>query len=65
MGEEGRLDLNQLLEDELLLALPVMPVHDEENCAGLSRFSCGQAEETGESPRKFADLASLLNKGSN
>ena len=65
MGEEERLDLNLLVEDELLLALPIMSVHDPKACGGASRFATEAVEEIVEKRKPLADLGSLINKGSN
>ena len=59
VGEEP-LDLLTLIEDELLLALPIVPVHDPEECqqpAGLDEPELEQGEET--RPNPFSVLAQL------
>jgi len=48
---QGMWDLRDLVEDELLLNLPYTSYHDEEECAGLARYSTGQVEEE-DSPRR-------------
>ncbi len=64
LGREGRVRLLDLLEDEILMAVPLMPVH-EEACSELAR---GQAYESGridesasdeEGENPFAALAAL------
>lgn len=63
LGREGRVRLLDLLEDELLMAVPLMPVH-EEPCAEIAP---GRAYESGELPEPadeerdnpFAALAAL------
>ncbi len=69
------LDLRELLEDELLLALPMMPVHDDcPSVEGAAPFPVGgsfqaqagadsQAEETEPRQHPFADLAERLKRG--
>ena len=56
-------DLLGLLEDELLMALPLVPMHDE--CPTLPGFSAGAAEildDLPEKPHPFAALAQLKKK---
>ena len=59
VGEEP-LDLLTLVEDELLLALPIVPVHDPEVCqqpAGLDESAPGEDEVSRSNP--FSVLAQL------
>jgi uncharacterized protein len=59
MGEEP-LDLLALVEDELLLALPIVPAHDPEDCqqpAGLEEPEPSEDEVTRSNP--FSVLAQL------
>ena len=59
VGEEP-LDLLTLIEDELLLALPIVPVHDPEECqkpAGLDEPEVELVEEA--RPNPFSVLAQL------
>ena len=56
-------DLAGLLEDELLMALPLVPMHDE--CPALPSFSAGATEildDITEKPHPFAALAQLKKK---
>ena len=56
-------DLLALLEDELLMALPLVPMHDE--CPVLPAFSAGAADlsiEVVDKPNPFAALAQLKKK---
>lgn len=47
LGREGRIRLIDLLEDELLMAVPLMPVH-EQACSPLAEtLAAGQAYESG------------------
>jgi len=59
---EGLCDLYELVEEELLLALPLAPRHIEQDCAMLSGQEAGQdvAEEDDMNP--FAVLASIKGK---
>ena len=55
--------LHCLLEDELLMALPLVPMHDE--CPVLPAFSAGVIDVPGdvaEKPNPFAALAQLKKK---
>ena len=59
LGEDP-LDLLALVEDELLLALPIVPAHDPEDCqqpAGLEEPAPGEDEVTRSNP--FSVLAQL------
>ena len=56
-------DLLALLEDELLMALPLVPMHDE--CPVLPEFSAGVIdvpENASDKPNPFAALAQLKKK---
>jgi uncharacterized protein len=56
-------DLLALLEDELLMALPLVPMHDP--CPELPAFNAGVVDEPGEvqkKPNPFAALAQLKKK---
>ncbi len=56
-------DLGCLLEDELLMALPLVPMHDE--CPVLPAFSAGTTElpaDGADRPNPFAALAQLKKK---
>jgi uncharacterized protein len=48
----NEMDLQELIEDELLLALPIAPTHDK-NCSKLSM-------QSGEKPNPFAVLKGLI-----
>jgi uncharacterized protein len=61
----ARLDLRELLEDELILALPIVPRHEGE-CPDPLRQpaeSAGAAASAGERPHPFAALAALRKPG--
>ncbi|GAB3183989.1 YceD family protein [Hydrogenophaga aquatica] len=60
---EPRFDLHALIEDELLLALPLIPMHDV--CPEPVRMSAGELPEDSapEKPNPFAALASLRKDG--
>lgn len=53
-----RLDLQELLEDELILALPLVPKH-EGTCPQPLPLAADQAEAGSEAPHPFAALAAL------
>lgn len=67
--DEPAIELARLVEDELMLALPLVPAHAVDEC-GFDRSlidaqadSGGQAEEAREEPRRpFAALADLLKR---
>lgn len=56
---EGRLALRELVEDEILLACPMIPAHDTPAC----HASAEQADET-ERHRPFAGLGELIKQRS-
>ena len=61
IGKNERINAHELLEDELLLALPIMPAHEQKDCKGLASFSTQPEEEpTSDRQKPFADLASLI-----
>ncbi|MGH8856955.1 MAG: YceD family protein [Polaromonas sp.] len=60
---EPQFDLLAVLEDELLMALPLVPMHDQ--CPVTPTLRAGEADlaaEPGEKPNPFAVLAQLKNK---
>ena len=61
--EHGEINLRQLVEDELILALPLFPMHDEAVCAvSTSSMSFGDIGPEPEKPNPFAVLAELKKK---
>lgn len=63
LDEEGQLNLWTVVEDEVLLALPMFPMHPEDECqAAVTTASEPEAETTNSSderPNPFAALAKL------
>jgi uncharacterized protein len=55
----GRISIGELLTEELLLLLPIVPLHEERECepAAAERLASG-----GETHRPFASLADLLKR---
>jgi uncharacterized protein len=53
-------NVHSLIEEELLLALPIVAYHDNGACSGKGRFSTGEFAETGDNP--FNVLAQLKGK---
>jgi len=70
MDEKGKVSLSDLFEDELLLALPIFPKHEENGCAGdiAERLQAlavtEETPEAAEEPTRkaFAGLGQLLDK---
>ena len=60
LDENGEINLHQLLEDELILNLPIVPMHDEHECrrAGM-QMSWGEIAPADERPNPFAALNNL------
>ncbi|MFS2224009.1 23S rRNA accumulation protein YceD [Pantoea sp. B65] len=63
VNEFGEIDLLALVEDEIILALPVVPVHDSEHCeVSEADMVFGVLPAEAEKPNPFAVLASLKRK---
>jgi uncharacterized protein len=61
--EHGEVNLRQLVEDELILALPLFPMHDEGQCDPAKvQMSWGEIEPEPEKPNPFAILQELKKK---
>lgn len=61
--EFGEVDLLAMVEDEVILALPVVPMHDAEHCeVSEADMVFGELPEEAEKPNPFAVLASLKRK---
>lgn len=59
----GEIDLLALIEDELILSLPIAPVHEYEHCeVSDADMIFGQLPPEAEKPNPFAVLASLKQK---
>jgi uncharacterized metal-binding protein YceD (DUF177 family) len=56
----GRISVGELLTEELLLLLPIVPLHEERECASKPAAERGAAG--GETHRPFANLADLLKR---
>lgn len=57
----GRISIGELLTEELLLLLPIVPLHEERECA--SELAAPERAATGgETHRPFAKLADLLKR---
>jgi uncharacterized protein len=54
---DDSVDLYALLEDEILLALPIVAYHEESQCQRSGSYSTGEVEESRENP--FSILAQL------
>ena len=63
LAPDGRMRLADLLEEELLLALPAAPRHPEDNVRGSAR-SRSRRDSAEPTQRPFADLGELLKSGS-
>ena len=63
VNEFGEIDLLALVEDEIILTLPVVPVHDSEHCeVSEADMVFGQLPDEAQKPNPFAVLASLKRK---
>jgi len=62
-NEHGEVNLRQLVEDELILALPLFPMHDVDQCDPTKlQTSFGHIEPEPEKPNPFAILQELKKK---
>jgi uncharacterized protein len=63
---EGRLSTAELVEDELLLALPIVPMHEPSECPASqwldSQAPAPEQEEQDERPNPFAALSALKDR---
>ncbi|MEQ8231089.1 MAG: YceD family protein [Gammaproteobacteria bacterium] len=57
---QGRLPLVALIEDELLLACPMIPLHEDSTCAGAEAGDDGGDDSSATHYKPFADLAALV-----
>lgn len=57
LAPDGELDLAAFIEDEILLALPMIPLHSNAACGADQQVAAESAEQT---HKPFAALASLL-----
>ncbi|RKS86812.1 uncharacterized protein DES39_0010 [Orbus hercynius] len=63
VNEFGEIDMLSLVEEEIILSLPIVPVHDSEHCkVSEADFVFGQIPTEDDKPNPFAILASLKNK---
>lgn len=56
----GRISIGELITEELLLSLPIVPLHEGRQACGVS--AAAAAEPQGEMHRPFAQLADLLKR---
>ena len=57
----GRISVGELLTEELLLLLPIVPLHEERECAS-KPAPAERGAAAGETHRPFANLADLLKR---
>jgi uncharacterized protein len=65
LAPEYRISIRDLVEEELLLALPLVPRHEDNGCAADSAGTPGQgfsAEPPAETQRPFGQLSELLKR---
>jgi uncharacterized protein len=66
LGDAERLSVTELIEDQLLLGLPLVPMHEDEAECGAKaapKASVGTDPTAEEKQRPFANLRELLDKG--
>jgi uncharacterized protein len=64
VDEAGELDVLALIEDELLLSLPLVPMHEDADCSAVlndlkRKAEAAEASGAGKKPNPFAVLATL------
>ena len=60
MDEEGNINLHQLVEDELMLAIPIIPMHEESHCKFSEKpQSFGEIKAEDDKPNPFEILKQL------
>ncbi|NTS77954.1 23S rRNA accumulation protein YceD [Catenovulum sp. SM1970] len=60
LNDYGMLELKALVEDELILALPIVPKHDEDDCdISEDDMSFGEVEDEPSKPNPFEALKNL------
>jgi uncharacterized protein len=63
LDEQGQINLLEILEDELILALPIVALHPVDQCAVASEWqSFGEIDEVQRQPSPFAVLKTLNKK---
>lgn len=63
VNEFGEIDLLAMVEDEIIISLPVVPVHDSEHCeVSEADMVFGELPDEAQKPNPFAVLASLKRK---
>ena len=61
LSDADDVNLHQLIEDEILLAVPFAPMHEEGACRQASHMSWGEIDDAEEEPNPFAVLNKLKN----
>jgi uncharacterized protein len=66
LAPEYRISIRDLVEEELLLALPLVPRHENDKCVGVSADTSAEerstAEPAGETHRPFGQLGELFKR---
>ena len=65
LAPEGRISVGELIEEELLLTLPIVPLHAEGDACDAAAAAAPRAQserEGGETQKPFAQLAELLKR---
>ena len=60
--DQEKIDIEQLIEDELILSCPMIPLHETILCPGLKTTQGGEGIGL---KKPFADLANLIRQGKN
>jgi uncharacterized protein len=58
----GRISIGELLTEELLLVLPIVPLHEERERCASGPTTAGRGPSVGETHRPFANLGDLLKR---
>lgn len=57
-----RLDLGWLVEDQILLALPLVPMHEQDDCAGQLGEEVAEPEDESGGQKPFENLRDMMRK---
>ena len=58
----GRISIREIVEEELMLFLPIVPSHENVECAPTGASTAGERETPAETQRPFAQLQELLKR---
>ena len=63
LGDAERLSLGELVEEQTLLGLPLVPMHEDTGSCATAPVQATEGDESEEKQRPFANLREMLDKG--